>query len=184
MQFKSNITVCMHLVGRKDVIQMKIQCDRRRWELNRKCRNHSLSCPGGSAGKESTCSAGDLGLIPGLRRSPEEGHGYLLQYSFLENPHGQRSLAGYSPWGCKSWTRLSHWATTQHNPSNCSIWCVGGTEGVREASGGWVQETERGRKPPELFDCDVGIPLLSCCSLHQSCSFPNGSLFYSWYCHL
>ena len=30
-----------------------------------------------------------------------EGHGYPLQYSYLENPHGQRSLAGYSPWGCK-----------------------------------------------------------------------------------
>ena len=107
MKFKSNIIVCIHSVGRKDVIQMKIQCDRRRWEVNRKSRNHSLSCPGGSDGKESVCSAGDLGLIPGLRRSPEEGHGYPLHYFFLENPHGQRSLAGYSPWGCKSWTRLS-----------------------------------------------------------------------------
>ena len=39
----------------------------------------------GSAGKESTCSAGDLGLIPGLGRSPGEGKGYPLQYSSLEN---------------------------------------------------------------------------------------------------
>ena len=30
-----------------------------------------------------------------------EGNGNTLQYSFLENPHGQRSLTGYSPWGCK-----------------------------------------------------------------------------------
>ena len=39
----------------------------------------------GSAGKESACSAGDLGSIPGLRRSPGEGRGYLLQYSGMEN---------------------------------------------------------------------------------------------------
>ena len=53
--------------------------------------------PGGSDGKESTCNAGDLGLIPGLGRSPGGGHGNPLQYSSLKNPHGQRSLAGYSP---------------------------------------------------------------------------------------
>ena len=40
---------------------------------------------------------GDLSLIPGLERSPEEGHDNPLQYSCLENPHGQRSLVGYSP---------------------------------------------------------------------------------------
>ena len=39
----------------------------------------------GSAGKESTCNAGDLGLIPGLGRSPGEGNGYPLQYSDLES---------------------------------------------------------------------------------------------------
>ena len=41
--------------------------------------------PCGSAGKESACNAGDLGLIPGLGRSPGEGKGYPLQYSDLEN---------------------------------------------------------------------------------------------------
>ena len=41
--------------------------------------------PFGSAGKESACNARDLGLIPGLGRSPEEGKGYPLQYSGLEN---------------------------------------------------------------------------------------------------
>ena len=41
--------------------------------------------PGGSAGKESTCNEGGLGLIPGLGRSPGEGKGYPLQYSGLEN---------------------------------------------------------------------------------------------------
>ena len=40
--------------------------------------------PGGLDGKESACSAGDAGVIPGLRRSPREGHGNPLQYSWLE----------------------------------------------------------------------------------------------------
>ena len=53
---------------------------------------------GGSDSKESPCNVGDLGLIPGLGRSPGGGNGNPL-YSFLENPHGQRSLMGYSPWG-------------------------------------------------------------------------------------
>ena len=56
---------------------------------------------GVSVGKESACSAGDLGLIPVLGRSPGGGHGNPPQYSCLENPHGQRNLAGYNPWGCK-----------------------------------------------------------------------------------
>ena len=43
----------------------------------------------------------DVGLIPGLGRSPGGEHSNPLQSSCLENPYGQRSLAGYSPWGCK-----------------------------------------------------------------------------------
>ena len=62
---------------------------------------HQKGFPGGSDGKESSRSAEDLGSIPGLGRSPGGGHGNPLQYSCLENPHGQRSLAGYSPWGHK-----------------------------------------------------------------------------------
>ena len=50
--------------------------------------------PGGSDGKESSCNAGDLGLIPGLGRSPEGGHGNPLQYSCLEK---ERSLKGCGP---------------------------------------------------------------------------------------
>ena len=53
--------------------------------------------PCGSDGKESTCNAGDLDLIPQSERFPGERIGYSVQYSCLENPHGQRSLAGYSP---------------------------------------------------------------------------------------
>ena len=44
--------------------------------------------PGGSAGEEPACDAGDMGLIPGLGRSPGEGKGYPLQYSGLEGPMG------------------------------------------------------------------------------------------------
>ena len=52
-------------------------------------------------GKEFAWNAGDLGLIPGLGRSPGGGHGNPLQFSYMENPHEQRSLASYSPCGCK-----------------------------------------------------------------------------------
>ena len=67
-----------------------------------------LGFPGASDGKESACSVGDLGLIPGLGKSPEEGPGNPLQYSRLENPHGQRSLAGYSLWGGRVWVSNTH----------------------------------------------------------------------------
>ena len=59
-----------------------------------------LGFPSGSD-KQSTCNVGDMGLIPGLGRSPEGGHGNPLQFSCLENPDGQRIVVGYSPWGRK-----------------------------------------------------------------------------------
>ena len=52
--------------------------------------------------------ARDLGSVPESRRSPGGGNGNPLQYSCLENPHGQRSLAGYSPWDCKEWDTAEH----------------------------------------------------------------------------
>ena len=58
--------------------------------------------PGGSAGKESTCNAGDLGLIPGLKRSPGEGNSCPLQYSGLEN-----SVDCIIYGVTKSWTQLN-----------------------------------------------------------------------------
>ena len=60
-----------------------------------------LGFPGGSDGKESSCKTGDLGSIPGLGRSPGGGHDSPLQYSCLENPHGQRSLVSYGLRGHK-----------------------------------------------------------------------------------
>ena len=59
-----------------------------------------MGFPGDSDGKESACNAGDMGSVPGLGWSPGGGHGNPL-YSCLENPHGQRILADYSPQGCK-----------------------------------------------------------------------------------
>ena len=65
---------------------------------------HSLGFPCGSAGKESAYNAGDLGLIPGLGRSPGEGKGYPLQCSSLENsmdcifhgvPKGRTQLSNF-----------------------------------------------------------------------------------------
>ena len=60
-----------------------------------------MGFPGGSNSKESICNVGDLSSIPGLRRSPEEGNGNLLQYSCLENPMGRGLCQACSPWGCK-----------------------------------------------------------------------------------
>jgi len=48
--------------------------------------------------KNLPASGGDTGLIPGSGRSPGVGNGNLLHFSCLEKSHGQRSLAGYSPW--------------------------------------------------------------------------------------
>ena len=78
------------------------------------------SFPGGSDGKESTCNEGHLGSIPGLGRYPGGGHGNPFQYFCLENPHGQRSLAGYSTWGHKEsdmTEQQSTWTWTGYFPS-------------------------------------------------------------------
>ena len=64
----------------------------------------SLGFPGGSVVKNPPANAGDTGDMSwtsGLGRSSGGGHGNLLQYFCVGNSHGQRSLAGYSPWGCK-----------------------------------------------------------------------------------
>ena len=61
-----------------------------------------MGFPDSSVGKESACNGGDLGSIPGLGRSPEEGKGYPLQYSGLENFMGC-TVHGVA----KSGTRLS-----------------------------------------------------------------------------
>ena len=54
--------------------------------------------PGGSDGKESACDAGDLGSVPGMRRSLEKEMVTLPPVFLPGESHGQRSLVGYSPW--------------------------------------------------------------------------------------
>ena len=78
----------------------------------------SMDFTGGSDGKESACSTGDLGSVPGLRRSPGGGHGNPLQYSCLKNPHGQRSLAGCSPWGHRELDTTEQQSIAQHSINN------------------------------------------------------------------
>ena len=68
-----------------------------------------LGFPHSSVGKESVCNVGDLGSIPGLRRSPAEGNGNPLQYSCLENPMDR----GACPWGSQ---RDGHGLATKSPP--------------------------------------------------------------------
>ena len=60
-----------------------------------------MGVPGGSDGGESACNAEDLGLIPGVRRIPQRMAWQPTTLFLPEEFHGQRSLAGYSPWGHK-----------------------------------------------------------------------------------
>jgi len=65
---------------------------------------HIYGFPRWLRGKENACQAGDTGdagLSPALERFTGGGNGNPLQHSCLEKSHGQRSLAGYSPWGCQ-----------------------------------------------------------------------------------
>ena len=62
---------------------------------------------GDSDGKETSCNVGDLGLIPGLERSPGEGTGNPLQYSCLENPMDSGAWQATVRGVAKSQTRLS-----------------------------------------------------------------------------
>ena len=69
--------------------------------------------PGSSVGKESTCNAGDMGLIPGSERSPGGETGNSFQYSCLENPMDRTAWWATVHWISKSQTQLSNWAHTQ-----------------------------------------------------------------------
>ena len=86
-------------------------CEINQMKLSIKYNNeytHTLGFSDDSESKKSACNVGDLGLIPGLGRSPGEWHGHPLQYLCLENPHGQRSLLDYSPWGRKESDETEH----------------------------------------------------------------------------
>ena len=72
------------------------------WRRERLLTPIFFGLPGSSDNKDFTCNEEDLGSVPGLGGSPGGG-----QYSCLENPHGQRRLAGYSPWVTESQTQLN-----------------------------------------------------------------------------
>ena len=75
----------------------------------------------GSAGKESTCNAGDLGSIPGLGRSPGEGKGHPLQYSGPEN-----SMNCIVHGVAKSQTQLNdfHFTSNMRRPQSVESLCI------------------------------------------------------------
>ena len=77
-----------------------------------------LGFPCGSAVKESSCSTGDVGLIPGLERSPWGGNGYPLQYPCLENPMKRRGWWARVHGVAKSRT-FCDWATEHACTCSC-----------------------------------------------------------------
>ena len=91
-------------------------------------RTHQTTCAGqpylaldGASGKEPAhqCRSDvrDTGWIPRLQRSPGGRHGNPLQHSCLENPHGQKSLVGYSPCCHKEFDMTA----TKHSTVNLNI---------------------------------------------------------------
>ena len=85
------------------------------------------SFPGGSDGKESACNAGDPGSIPRSGRSPGEGNGNPLQYSCLENSHGQQharlpcpSYSGGNLNSSVQFSSVTQLCPTLCDPMNCS----------------------------------------------------------------
>ena len=93
-------TIKQRIINFKCRKELAIELGRTSFKL-RHIKDTFKGFPSSSAGKESACHVGDLGWIPGLGRFPGGGNGNPLQYSCLKNPHGQRSLVGYSPWGHK-----------------------------------------------------------------------------------
>ena len=94
---------------------------------------------------------GDLGSIPGLGGSPGGRHGNPHQCSCLESPHGQRSLAGYSPWD----HRVGHDLVTKHSTAHNNA------VSLKEA-GKLLQEVQREKYALSLF---ILLSLNNWCSL-------------------
>ena len=97
--------------------------------------------PGGSGVKNLPANAGDMGLIPGLERSPGEGSGIPLQYSCLGNPMDRGAWTGYSPWGLKESDMTkqlthTHTHTHTHTPQEAGVKAEVGRAG-KEAKPAW-----------------------------------------------
>ena len=107
-----------------------------------------MAFPIGSAGKEFACNAGDLGWISELGRSPGVGHGNPLQYSCLENSHGQRSLVGYSPWCCQV---RQDWVTKHDLTNDVELLFMNATD------------------HSYIFFAEMSVQILCCCWVAKSC---------------
>ena len=97
-------------------------------------------CPRGSGGKESACNAGDPGLIPGSGRSPEEGNGNPLQYSFLENPMDRGS---WQSMGCKE-SDMTEWSCKElYSSLGVTFISLGGQRSLQYYSPWDFKESEK-----------------------------------------
>ena len=138
-----------------------------------------LGSPCGSAGKESACNAGDLGLIPELGRSFGEGNSYILQYSGLEN-----SLDCIVHGISKSWTRLSH--LHFHLPwpwphPELYLWKVTGTPTPCRTPLRWT--TDIPSHTHKLVDCvyvDTSILILMICLFNWWLLSSLGTHCWAW----
>ena len=105
---------------------------------------------------DAVVSLASLRLSLSLERSPGEGNGNPLQYCCLENPHGQRSLADYSPWGCKESDTTERLTITPHSQFHS------GVEGVPSKI-----------PPPLYFQQEGAWP--SCSEQARTCTGAAGS---------
>ena len=105
--------------------------------------------PGDSDAKASACNGRTPGFNPWVRKIPWGRNGNPLYYSPLENPHGQRNLAGCSPWGCKE-SDMTERPTLLHAPS------------------GVLRSHEKGRRPEEAAAwMDPGLAALTETGRHR-----------------
>ena len=122
--------------------------------------------------KNLPANAGDVGLIPGLERSPGEGSGIPLQYSCLGNPMDRGAWTGYSPWGLKELDlteQLTHTHTHTHKHTH--------THTSQEA-GVKAEVGRAGKEAEPAWGFLVALVLTECTwSLHQ-CSSTLGKLHH------
>ena len=86
---------------------------------------HDWGFLGGSVVKNSPANAGDPGSIPDLGRSPAEGNGNLLKYSWLGNPMDRGAWQATIHGLAQSWTQLSNWKTLTMIVEKCCMFCFG-----------------------------------------------------------
>ena len=113
-----------------------------------------MGFPHSSVGKESAPNAEDLGLIPGLGRSPGEGKGYPLQYSALEN-----SMDFIVQGVVKSWTRLSKLSLSLPMDGIQEVWGAGpGIWGYQDIGvGRSLKAFEAGGESPAIHDTGTEV---------------------------